>query len=77
MPVETRIQLRQDTATNWTTTNPVLALGEPGYDTTNKRLKIGNGTSTWTALEWSTRQVFVQPSEPTSGMVSGDIWIQG
>lgn len=77
MPVETRIQLRQDTATNWTTTNPVLAAGEAGYDLTNKRIKVGNGTLAWNALEWTTRQVFVQTEAPTTGMVAGDIWITG
>lgn len=44
------IQLRRDTAANWASVNPVLAAGQPGYDTTNGILKIGNGSSTWTAL---------------------------
>jgi hypothetical protein len=50
----TRIKLRRDTAANWTSANPVLALGEPGYDTTNNKLKVGNGTSTWTQLSYLT-----------------------
>lgn len=50
----TRIKLRRDTAANWTTANPVLALGEPGYDTTNNKLKVGNGTSTWAQLSYLT-----------------------
>lgn len=45
-----KIKLRRDTAANWTSVNPVLALGEPGYDTTNNELRIGNGTSTWANL---------------------------
>lgn len=44
------IQLRRDTATNWASANPVLANGQPGFDTTNNIVKIGNGVSTWTAL---------------------------
>lgn len=47
-----RIQLRRDTATNWTSNNPVLAQGEIGLDLTNTRIKIGNGTSTWTLLPY-------------------------
>lgn len=43
----TQIRLRQGTAAQWTASNPVLADGEPGYDTTNDVLKIGNGSSTW------------------------------
>lgn len=45
-----RIQLRRDTATNWSTTNPVLSSGEAGYDITNKLLKIGDGTTPWNTL---------------------------
>ena len=43
-------KMRRDTATNWTTTNPVLADGEPGYDKTNNAVRIGNGSSAWAAL---------------------------
>lgn len=46
----TQIKLRRDTATNWSNTNPVLALGEAGYDTTNNEIRVGDGTSTWTSL---------------------------
>ena len=41
-----QIQFRRDTASNWTTVNPVLAAGELGVDLTNGVYKIGNGTST-------------------------------
>jgi hypothetical protein len=44
------IQVRRDTAANWSTINPVLALGELGYDTTNKVLKVGDGTTSWNLL---------------------------
>lgn len=50
MPVDTRIQLRKGTASSWASTNPVLASGEPGYDTTNNILKIGNGVTSWSSL---------------------------
>lgn len=43
----TRIQVRRDTASNWTTANPVLGIGEFGYDTTNKLVKIGDGSTAW------------------------------
>lgn len=46
----TKIKLRRDTATNWASANPVLALGEPGYDTTNNEIRVGNGTSAWASL---------------------------
>jgi plastocyanin len=50
MPVQ--IQLRNDTATNWTTANPILALGEFGLERDTNKFKIGNGTSTWNALPY-------------------------
>lgn len=45
-----RIQLRRDTASNWSSKNPVLLVGEAGYDTTNRILKIGNGSTPWNSL---------------------------
>ena len=50
MPVNTTITLRKGTATQWNVSNPILALGEPGFDTTNGVLKIGDGVQTWNNL---------------------------
>jgi hypothetical protein len=47
----TRIKLRRDTAANWISNDPVLALGEAGYDTTNNELRVGDGTTAWSGLE--------------------------
>ncbi len=51
----TIIQMRRDTAANWTSTNPVLAAGEWGYETNTGFLKIGNGTLNWGALSYVDR----------------------
>ena len=40
--------VRKGTAAEWATSTYVLKAGEFGYDTTNKIVKIGDGTSTWT-----------------------------
>ena len=45
-----KIQVRRDTAANWQSINPVLGMGEPGWDTTNLNLKIGDGTTAWNSL---------------------------
>ena len=45
-----RILLRRDSSTNWGSQNPVLLDGEPGYETDTGKLKIGNGTATWSTL---------------------------
>ena len=46
------IKLRRDTASDWTTINPVLAEGEFGYEQDTRNFKIGNGSSSWNALEY-------------------------
>lgn len=62
--LKTRIQLRYDTLTNWTTNNPVLKAGEiaiatiPTAAPANKQLppvmfKVGDGTSKFTELDWA------------------------
>lgn len=44
------IQVRRDVAADWESVNPVLAAGEPGFDTTNDVLKIGDGVTAWVDL---------------------------
>lgn len=46
------IQLRRDTAANWTAANPTLADGQPGYETDTKKLKIGDGATAWASLAY-------------------------
>lgn len=50
-----QIQLRRGTAPDWTTSNPVLAQGEIGYETDTNKFKIGDGSSTWSALPYFTQ----------------------
>ena len=49
----TRIKFRRDTAANWTAENPVLALGEPGFEQDTNKLKIGDGETAWTGLDYA------------------------
>ena len=53
-----KIQLRRDTASVWTSQNPILALGEPGFETDTNQFKIGDGTNGWNGLDYM-RQDFV------------------
>lgn len=48
----TQIKLRRDTSANFTSVNPVLGVGEPAYETDTKKLKIGDGTTAYTQLEY-------------------------
>ena len=62
-----RIRLRRGTAVQWTDANPVLALGEPGYETDTSRVKIGDGTTAWNALAYFTTPKSVTIAEPQPG----------
>lgn len=50
--IKTRILLRNDVATAWSTANPVLMKGEIGIETDTNKFKIGDGTSEWSALSY-------------------------
>jgi hypothetical protein len=45
-----KIQIRRDTAANWTTANPLLAQGEPGHEIDTGKVKFGNGIDNWNSL---------------------------
>ena len=48
------MQQRRGTAQQWNTANPILAAGEIGFETDTGAFKIGNGSSTWSALKYFT-----------------------
>ena len=50
MPTYTKIKIRRDTSSNWAAVDPVLELGEIGADMTKHGLKVGDGSSRWSAL---------------------------
>jgi hypothetical protein len=47
------VQLRHGTAASWTSTNPVLLLGEAGVETDTGRVKYGDGSRRWTFLTYA------------------------
>ena len=56
-----QIQIRRDTLANWTSANPILAVGELGYVTDTDAFKVGDGTTAFTSLAYSN----VGPAGPT------------
>ena len=48
-----KIQLRRDTAANWSLNNPILEAGEPGLEVDTKRVKYGDGATTWNNLTYA------------------------
>ena len=45
-----RIKLRQGTAAQWASANPILAAGEPGYATDTGALFVGDGVTAYSSL---------------------------
>jgi hypothetical protein len=64
MARDAQIQVRRDTAANWTSVNPVLASGEWGLETDTGFTKLGDGSSSWTSLRYSIRQPKVEVFTP-------------
>ena len=65
--VQVRLQIRADTAANWTSNNPVLLANELGRETDTGKFKIGNGSTAWSSLSY-------QPwSQLTYPIVNADI----
>jgi len=48
-----QIQLRRGTASAWTVANPTLAVGEFAVETDTDKYKIGDGSTAWTSLSYS------------------------
>lgn len=45
-----RIQLRRDSAADWTSNDPTLAAAELGFESDTGKLKIGDGSTAWSSL---------------------------
>ena len=52
MPRVNLIQVRRDTAANWTSVNHTLAAGETGFETDTRLTKVGDGSTAWTSLAY-------------------------
>ena len=52
--MSTHIQIRRDSSAAWGVENPKLADGEIAYDKTEKKLKVGDGSSDWDQLGFVT-----------------------
>jgi hypothetical protein len=73
-----RFQFCRGTAAQWTTANPVLRNGEPGWETDTLLMKIGDGVTAWNSLPYRefspTSDTLAlnsvsDPSAPTDGLL--------
>jgi hypothetical protein len=63
------IQFRRDTASAWTSANPTMASGEIGFETDTSKFKIGDGSTAWSSLGYS--------SLPSTAFAKSDFTAKG
>jgi hypothetical protein len=67
------IQIRRDTAADWTSVDPTLAQGEMGYETDTGFLKFGDGVTAWTSLPYFSTSAYGTIQEEGSGLTQREI----
>lgn len=75
-----KIQLRHDTASNWSSVNPTLLEGEIGIETDTGKSKIGDGSTAWNSLSYdlgSTALQEVATQDPIINISDRDVTIEG
>lgn len=65
------IQIRGDTAAEWTAADPVLAERELALETDTGKIKIGDGATSWTSLDYSGLPGPQGPSGESVGTIDG------
>jgi hypothetical protein len=68
------IAVRRGSSAAWVNANPLLVLGEIGYDTTALKFKVGNGEDLWNDLPYVTAgdtQALWTRTDPTTITVGG------
>lgn len=53
------IQFKRGTSARWAELNPILEVGEPGYDITKGKMKIGDGKTPWKDLLFENEKAVV------------------
>lgn len=53
------MQQKRGTASEWSTSNPLLLAGEIGFETDTKKIKVGDGTNNWNTLAYAAGSTFV------------------
>ena len=71
--LESRIQLRNDTAANWATLNPVMLKGEIGIEIDTRKIKIGDGIASWENLKYVSDDIVLAETNPTDADTDYDI----
>ena len=76
--LESRIQLRNDTAENWASVDPVLLKGEIGIELDTRKIKVGDGTTNWESLQYLSDDIVIAETDPTETDTQydlGELWL--
>lgn len=76
--LDSKIQLRNDTAANWRAANQILLKGEVGIEIDTRKLKVGDGISQYATLKYISDDIVVSnanPRETDSDYDIGEFWI--
>ena len=65
----THINQRRATAAQWTSANPVLELGEVGWETDTRKSKLGDGSTAWNSLSYTVSEVDITKADVGLGNV--------
>ena len=79
--IATTIVLRNDTAENWTTKNPILKEGEIGVENGANKFKIGDGVKHWSELNYAggddAKNFIVIPTDGTENDIQAIVRVIG
>ena len=76
--LDSKIQIRNDTAAKWKAANPVLLKGEVGIEIDTRKMKVGDGISQWTALKYISDDIVIANTNPTDTDTDhdvGEFWV--
>jgi hypothetical protein len=65
------IQIKRGTASAWTSANPTLNSGEMGFESDTKKMKVGDGTTTWTSLAYTATDGDISGVTASTGLQGG------
>ena len=68
--VSTKILLRNDTAANWSTNNPILGKGQIGVEIDTKKFKFGDGSTPWNSLGYGAGADIALATASNNGLLS-------
>lgn len=67
----TTIQIKRGTAAAWTSANTILSAGEIGFETDTKKMKIGDGLTSWTSLGYTVTDGDISAVTAGTGLSGG------